>query len=100
MDKPRSSAAPIFAAILLLLPVLYIGSYFALVIPAGKLPKSTIAASLFASPQGIIQVSHYRLMPAFAARFYWPLEQLDRKLRPKAWREFKYEWLPIGAIQE
>ena len=85
MDKTRSSAAPIFATILLLLPVLYIGSYLALVIPAGKLIRSNVAASLFASPQGILRVSHYRIQPAFAARFYWPLEQIDRKVRPGAW---------------
>jgi hypothetical protein len=30
------SAAPIIAAVVLLLPVLYLGSYFALVIPDGR----------------------------------------------------------------
>jgi len=66
-------AAPILAAILLLLPVLYVGSYLALVQPAGTI-------RLWAGT-----AEHYRYGGSLAASVYWPLEQADRKLRPGAW---------------
>jgi hypothetical protein len=82
MKKPASIIA---AVLLLILPVLYVGSYLALVIPQGKMPKSSLAASMFVSPDGIIKVSHYRILPSWSDRFFWPLEQIDRRVRPGAW---------------
>jgi hypothetical protein len=77
----KKSRAPLIAAIvLLLLPVLYVGSYFALVAPSGVLIPVTgpIGESGFL-------VRHYRWGGEFAEQVYWPLKQIDRKLRPGAW---------------
>jgi hypothetical protein len=77
-----TSRAPLITAIfLLLLPVLYVGSYLAMVVPQGIAVERT---------DGIIlgswyRVAHYRAVDAFATRFFWPLEQIDRKVRPGAW---------------
>jgi len=74
----RSSAAPLIVAIvLLLLPVLYVGSYLALVDPRGfYIPPSGLA----------VEFTHYRFGGDLADVFFWPLEQIDRRLRPVAWR--------------
>jgi len=58
-------AVPIIAAILLCLPVVYVGSYFALVTPR--------------------TADSYRIGGTVAARCYWPLEQLDRRYRKDEW---------------
>jgi hypothetical protein len=64
MDKNRRSAGPlIIAIVLLLLPMLYVGSYLALK-----------------------QVEYYCWGGDWASRLYWPLEQIDRKMRPEAWK--------------
>src|SRR5688572_20047122 len=84
MTKPRSFA-PIIAAILLLLPVLYVGSYLALVVPKGQWGR-----------YGIMnwgRVVHYRNLTEISSRrrieptevIFWPLEQIDRRVRPGAW---------------
>jgi hypothetical protein len=69
--------APIIAAVLLLLPVLYVGSYLALVHPEPRIVRLR-----FAQPS----IIHYRIDSAWPARFFWPLEQFDRKVRPGAWK--------------
>ncbi|QDU27630.1 hypothetical protein ETAA8_27180 [Anatilimnocola aggregata] len=74
------SAAPIFAAILLLLPVLYVGSYPALVQPASL--HSTTTDQL-GDPSYCL--AFYRYGGERSRRFFWPLEQIDRKVRPEAW---------------
>jgi hypothetical protein len=73
MDKPRSFA-PIVAAILLLLPVLYVGSNLALVTPEQNWRSSSGRHT-------------YRVSPRYCAMCYWPLERIDRKLRPETWEE-------------
>jgi hypothetical protein len=75
MTKPRSFA-PIIAAVLLLLPVLYVGSYFAMIVPRGS--WTAIISSTCPVPR-------YRVGGVWLERFFWPLEQIDRKLRPRAW---------------
>lgn len=60
----RKHAAPIIAAILLLLPVLYVGSYLALVKPPSL---------------------SYRIEGAWVSSFFWPPALIDRKLRPRVW---------------
>jgi hypothetical protein len=72
MDKPRSFA-PIIAAVLLLLPVLYMGSYLVLVKPG---PRFGWGSAIYPT---------YRVADGFCTRLFWPLEQIDRKLRPAAW---------------
>jgi hypothetical protein len=100
MDKPRSFS-PIIAAVLLLLPVLYVGSYLALVVPGGfdatpPIPRGTVAVpttatelrrARFQTRSGVQQIviHRYRLGGRRAEWFFWPLEQIDRLLRPGAW---------------
>jgi hypothetical protein len=60
----KRHTAPIIAAILLLLPI-YMGSYFAVAPRSAFLPASPIYRSIGA--------------------IYWPLEQIDRRLRPESW---------------
>jgi len=88
------SAAPILAAVLLLLPVLYVGSYLALVTP-GKV-RFTKAVNVGASTyQGGVFYETYRYGGTWAERVFWPLEQIDRKVRPEAW-----EWGKIGLEKQ
>jgi hypothetical protein len=76
----RESRAPLIVAIVLLaLPVLYVGSYLALVVPEGHFRNDPLREGLYD------KWVHYRVMPGQAGRFFWPLEQIDRKLRPEAW---------------
>jgi hypothetical protein len=69
----KKHGAPIIAAVFLVLPMLYLGTYFALVVPGqqftwGNLPQPP-----------------YRFGGRAAAVLFWPLEQIDRKVRPWAW---------------
>lgn len=77
MQKPNSHA-PIIAAILLFLAVLYVGSYLALVFPGGWLDFEDQRV-------GIARWQHYRLGSDKSEKGFWPLEQIDRQLRPDAW---------------
>jgi hypothetical protein len=71
----KRHAAPIIAAILLLLPVLYVGSYLVMVDPM----------TLRVTSGGTVTDVNYRDGGRFAECFFWPLEQVDRKVRPGAW---------------
>jgi hypothetical protein len=86
----KRHAAPIIAAVLLLLlPVLYVGSYFALVVPGGDMwnPDPVQRAQGIGTPTG----SNYRLGGIRANQFFGPLEQIDRKVRPHAWEGYKFD---------
>jgi hypothetical protein len=74
MGKPHSFLTFI-VVILLLLPILYVGSYLALVQPGQLYPRT------YDSPRP----SNYRWGSQWAKPFFWPLEQVDRKLRPRKW---------------
>ena len=76
----KRHAAPIFAAILLLLPVLYLGSYFVVVDPAGN-----HFCGSFTDFSVKKYLGHYRYGGSWSERLYWPLEQVDRRVRPHAW---------------
>lgn len=65
MNSHRSSAPLIAAIILLTLPVPYVGSYLTQVMPGAAV--SYVGGSEFSS------------------WIFWPLEQIDRKVRPGAW---------------
>jgi hypothetical protein len=72
------NAAPLVAAAILLIPVLYIGSYFALVNPNGH----------FASRgPGTLYFTHYHVSGEAPKLVFWPLEQIDRRLRPQIWKD-------------
>jgi hypothetical protein len=75
----KRHAAPIIAAVLLLLPVLYVGSYLVLVRPP---------VGIWVGGGGQLAhhiVADYRCCAEQARWFFWPLEQIDRKVRPGAW---------------
>ena len=63
MKEKRTNGVPITATVLLLLPLLYVGSYLANVRPGQS----------------------YRIGGGLADGFYRPLEQVDRRIRPDAW---------------
>jgi hypothetical protein len=81
MSKPRS-AAPIIAAVLLLVPVLYVGSHLALVVPQGRLvSRPTLPHESPYPPYN----TYYRVDGDWSRGVFWPLEQIDRLMRPGAW---------------
>jgi len=86
MKNPRSFA-PIIAAVLLLLPVLYVGTYLALVSPDGY--GFTADGSYLGNSRKCHLVpystQYYRFGGSYADAFFWPLEQIDRRLRSDAW---------------
>ena len=74
----------IVAVVLLLLPVLYVGSYLALVEPEGR----PVQVNYRGAGGGMWQVwktSNYRCNGEWVASLFWPLEQVDRKVRPGTW---------------
>jgi hypothetical protein len=76
--SPRSIAPAIAAALLLLLPLGYAGSYLAIIQPGWEIQCCGHSSHdyLFVG---------YRIGGEWSQRFYWPLEQLDRRLRPGVW---------------
>jgi hypothetical protein len=82
----KRHAAPIIAAILLLLPVLYVGSYLALVTPGG-----TAVGSIKINYVPYPVIDHYRAGGDISGAIFWPLEQIDRKVRPGAWEQPSWE---------
>ncbi|WP_425618350.1 hypothetical protein NA78x_002055 [Anatilimnocola sp. NA78] len=75
-----TNRAPLIVAIvLLLLPVLYVGSYLALVAPEGV--PLILDGKNFGGHGG-----SYRYNPdLLSEKAFYPLEQIDRKVRPGAW---------------
>jgi hypothetical protein len=76
----KPTLAPLITAIvLLLLPVLYVGSYLALVTPNGQ------RMVWFGPDVATYPKQSYRWGAQLSERIFWPLEQIDRQLRPHAW---------------
>lgn len=76
----RSSAAAPILAVLAILLVVYVGSYLLLVWP-DKLRYSLLDSRWEVFPK-------YRYgTESWAGFVYWPLEQIDRKLRPDEWQD-------------
>jgi hypothetical protein len=75
-----TNRAPLIAAILLLLlPVVYVVSYVLLVWPDGERFQLADSRSDFPT---------YRYgTETWAGTLFWPLEQIDRTLRPRAWSQ-------------
>lgn len=69
----------LIAAVLLALPLLYVVSYLVLVTPPGPTTAKSSLARLFGPPPS------YRIEGKWPGKVFWPIERLDRKLRPKAW---------------
>lgn len=73
-----NSTVPIIVACLLLLPVMYVGSYLAL---AAHSPRR----------MGEPRIALYRVKSKNVHQFFWPLEQIDRRLRPGFWDNTTYD---------
>jgi hypothetical protein len=75
----------ILAIVMLLLPVLYVGSYFVLVTPGRGLP---LYLSSIIESKSVVghYTGNYRCQTLWADRVFWPLEQIDRKLRSGTWK--------------
>jgi hypothetical protein len=84
MDRPRSFA-PWIATVLLLLPVAYVGSYLAMAQPGWVLHVCTHSGN------GEIPLEPYRFGGEWSACLFWPVEQIDRKLRPSLWEHQDYD---------
>jgi hypothetical protein len=90
-EEIKRHSAPLIAAIFLLLPVLYVGSYLALVNPQGMMFVAESSAGHFSGP-----VYHYRIESRGPAVLFWPLERIDRKVRPGAWNNPEANLLRLG----
>ncbi|WP_254513555.1 hypothetical protein [Anatilimnocola floriformis] len=94
MRTTVESRSPLFIVItLLLLPVIYIGSYLALVVPAGRTRPVQ-----FREADGELRTAlshfpdeHYRLSEHPCHEIFWPLEQIDQQIRPEAWMRHMVE---------
>ena len=94
MDKQSQSRVPLVVAILLLfLPTLYLASYFSLVVPDGNVRPVP-------GMPGNYSVEDYRWGSETAHKVFWPLEQIDRQLRPAAWGESARQQARFKAILE
>lgn len=78
----KKHVLPIIAAGLLLLPVLYVLSYFAIVVPGGEFDVTLMNGNKIVAVRPSASV---RIGGDWSRTFFWPVEQVDRKLRPKAW---------------
>jgi hypothetical protein len=78
MNDRRSNAAPIAVAVLLALPLSYVGSYLALVQRVNMGP-------LFASVDPFPVPATYRLGGESAKQFYAPANWADRRVRRAYW---------------
>ena len=94
MDQPRTRVAPLtIATLILILPLLYVGSYLLLVMPTG-IARQRVARQPLITPGGYfvqfteIYLDHYRLGGSYAERVYFPLESVDRRLGPWSDAEF------------
>jgi hypothetical protein len=88
--RTTRSHAPIIAAVLLLLPVLYVGSYLAMVVPGGITERASTSYEMQGKVILYHSQTHYRAgegVATWAERIYWPLERMDRNLRPSAWQD-------------
>lgn len=81
----KKNVGPFIAVIVLALPLLYVASYLVLVVPGGVF-IADVASPYSYDNFGSGYLKSYRTANTFCERFYWPLEQADRKLRPNAWR--------------
>ena len=76
----------LLAIVLLLLPILYIGSYLAFVVPSG-VPQGEYYCRFEKHDKTIYASYRINTNTEFAEWFFWPLERLDRKLRPGSWHD-------------
>jgi hypothetical protein len=87
----KSSGPLVVAVVLLLCVPVYLVSYFGLVIPGGV----EVRSPSLSFPPPPVQYTHYRIAHKQAAVLYWPLEQMDRRIRPDAWDADL--WIDVGG---
>jgi hypothetical protein len=77
----RESRAPLIVAsiALVVMLLLYVGSYLVLVTPKGYWLSAPRPDGLHGFPV------HYWWIDPRAGVVFWPLEQIDRRVRPDAW---------------
>ena len=75
MNKSRLRAMVAVAALGSSILVMYVGTYLALVLPESRLVGTKSG----------LEVIEYRYGGIWAKRIFWPLEKIDRKVRPTAW---------------
>jgi hypothetical protein len=85
MDRQRNNVPLALLAVVLVLLLFYVGSYSALVQPRG-----VVVQRPWQEENGEVVLGnwyyHYQYGEHWAERFYWPLEQIDRQVRPEKWR--------------
>lgn len=82
----KDSRAPLLIVVMvLLLPVIYLASYLSLSAPA--IGGHTIIGGLNHKETYLHMCADYRWGGETTVRIYWPLEQLDRLVRPGAWEQ-------------
>ena len=96
MEEKHIPSAPILAAILLLVPALYVGSYFALVEQSISFSSGWATAPI---PE------EYRIGGSAAKWLFYPLNRLDRKVRRSYWvleevDDFRIDFSTHGSRSE
>jgi hypothetical protein len=76
MEERRSKLMPVVVALLLALPVLYVGSYLGLVRPDGIVNEAV--------DDPFPEIRYYRFGDKYAQKLFWPLERLDWRMRHPA----------------
>lgn len=92
----KDSRAPLIIAIVLLLLPVYVAIYLALVIPGGEIivPRGV---QLPFPHAGVTR--KYKLGGYVSEFIFWPLEQIDRQLRPEKWEVHWELWGGYGSRQ-
>jgi hypothetical protein len=92
MNDRRTNAAPIAIAVLLAVPLLYVGSYFALV--------EVSDGAILNTDNEWAWVEKYRVGTIAARVIYKPLNWVDRQLRPSYWQTdvFVVDGGPVEAV--
>ncbi len=85
------AATPVVALLLVLSVTAYVGIYFALVVPGGIPEKAVLNFEAYGVSPPMRQVTvssdkFYRFgSKTRIISVFWPLECLDRRIRPEAW---------------
>jgi hypothetical protein len=94
----RTLAPAVVVIAALLMALLYVGGYLALVIPNGKVVPVVTQMGSTSITEFVVQ--HYRIGGQWPSKVFWPLEQIDRKLRPVAWdSSMTAPRMPEGVIR-
>jgi hypothetical protein len=84
----KKNTAPMLAAILLLLPVMYVLGYYAIVEPETNILRSPYEENLASIESQLCLPGSVFGPPSCLAmieKLFWPWEQVDRMFRPQAW---------------